>query len=52
MKKHNCENYRHTEMKYQKLELPEGERVDFDKPLLLSFCSLCGKLLRRVGVVY
>ena len=45
MKKHKCEEYRHTEMKYQKVKVLEGttqeeERVDFNKPVLISFCSL------------
>jgi hypothetical protein len=46
MKKHNCEKFRFTEMKYKVVEGTND--IDFTKPVLVSICSLCGKLLRKV----
>lgn len=46
MKKHDCEKYRFTAEKYVKKE--EGDGVNWDKRIFVSWCSLCGKKIRAV----
>ena len=42
---HDCEKYRFTADKYD----PDGKgSLDLNKPVLVSWCSLCGKFLRVV----
>ena len=50
-KLHKCENYRFTAEKYllkDQINFDENEEVDFNKMVLVSWCSKCGKLLRKV----
>ncbi len=53
MKKHNCEKYRHTEMKYNRLIDVEtnSQQLDWENLILVSYCSMCGEIIRKINVI-